>query len=400
MRLRTFESFWLVKNGILHSYPSLAKHEEICDIAVVGAGITGALISHALVEKGYNVVLLDKRDIAFGSTSATTSMLQYEIDVPLYQLAAMIGEMPAVTCYKAGIEAIDKLEALVQKQKLDCSFEKKQSLYIAREKNHTADLKKEFELRNKHQLGVKWLDAEEVLQDYGIKCFGAILSDVAGSADAYRLAHELIAMNAARGMRVYDQTEIKHIKEDDITTITTTSGGSVSCKKIIYCTGYEATEMLKEKTAAVFYTYACVSECDVELPDKLKNTLVWDTGSPYLYMRTTDDGRLLVGGEDASTNQSFFQNRIKERKSKKLQRLLAKMLPEINFTEDFSWGGSFGSTKDGLPYIGASPEFKNALFALGFGGNGIVFSVQAMDIITDLLEGKENDLAYWYRFGR
>ena len=57
MRLRTFESFWLVKNGILHSYPSLQKNIDT-EIAVIGGGITGALTSHALVEKGYKVVLV------------------------------------------------------------------------------------------------------------------------------------------------------------------------------------------------------------------------------------------------------------------------------------------------------------------------------------------------------
>lgn len=75
MRLRTFESFWLVKNGIINSYPSLQENLET-DIVVVGAGITGALTSHALVEKGYKVVLIDQRDVAMGSTAATTSMLQ------------------------------------------------------------------------------------------------------------------------------------------------------------------------------------------------------------------------------------------------------------------------------------------------------------------------------------
>ena len=105
MRLRTFESFWLVKNGILYSYPSLQKNIDT-EIVVIGGGISGALTSHALMEKGYKVVLLDKRDIAMGSTAATTSMLQYEIDVSLFELAKMIGEEAAVECYKAGIDAI------------------------------------------------------------------------------------------------------------------------------------------------------------------------------------------------------------------------------------------------------------------------------------------------------
>ncbi len=401
MRLRTYESFWLVTNGILYSYPSLHGHHETCDVVVIGGGITGALISHALMEKGYSVVLLDKRDIANGSTSATTSMLQYEIDVPLYQLAEMIGEEEAALCYKAGIEAIQRLSALIGKLRLDCGFERKESLYIAREKKQLAWLRQEFEIRKKHDLGVKWLDAKEIKEEYGLACYGGILSEVAASVDAYSLAHELIAFNVSRGMKVYDQTLIKETKDDDgVCLIVTESGSTVRCRKIVYCNGFEATEMLKEKTADLFYTYACVSEQGIAIPEKLKKTLVWDTGSPYLYMRSTDDGRFLVGGEDALTSHTFFQNKIKERKSQKLQKMLAKAMPGVSFIEDFSWAGIFGTTKDGLPYIGESPEFPGALFVLGFGGNGITFSVQGMQIITDLLEGKQNELAHWYRFGR
>lgn len=401
MRLRTYESFWLLTNGLLYSYPSLHNHHEACDVVVIGGGITGALISHALMEKGYSVVLLDKRDIANGSTSATTSMLQYEIDVPLYQLAEMIGEEQAALCYKSGIEAIQQLGRLIGKYQLDCGFEYKESLYIAREKKHLDWLKPEFEMRRKHGLGVRWLDAKEIKNEYGVACYGGILSESAASVDAYRLAHELIALNVSRGMKVYDQTVIQETKQDESgCRIVTENSSMVSCRKVVYCTGYEATEFLKEKTADVFYTYACVSEQDIVIPEKLKKTLVWDTGSPYLYMRSTGDGRFLVGGEDALTGHTFFQNKIKERKSRKLQKMLAKVVPGISFIEDFSWAGIFGTTKDGLPYIGESPEFPGALFVLGFGGNGITFSVQGMDIVTDLLEGKQNELAHYYRFGR
>lgn len=401
MRLRTYESFWLLSNGLLYSYPSLPDQHTASEIVVVGGGITGALISHALMKKGYQVLLLDKRDIANGSTSATTSMLQYEIDVPLYQLMEMIGEEAAVQCYKSGIEAIHNLGALIRKQGFDCGFEQKQSLYIARKQKDMSWLKTEFTRRNQYGLGVKWLDAAEIKKDYGIRCYGGILSEVAASVDAYKLAHELIAFNVSRGMKVYDQTIIKEVgRHKGQHQIVTESGGRISCKKIVYCTGYEATEHLKERTADVFYTYACVSEQEIEIPEKLHKTLVWDTGSPYLYMRSTNDGRLLVGGEDALSGHTFFQNRIKERKSAKLQKMLVKMMPDIRFIEDFSWAGLFGTTKDGLPYIGESPEHPDALFVLGFGGNGITFSVQGMKIVTDLLEGKSNPLAHAYRFGR
>ena len=117
-------------------------------------------------------------------------------------------------------------------------------------------------------------------------------------------------------------------------------------------------------------------------------------------MRTTDDGRFLIGGEDSSYSGSMLQQNIKEQKSKKLIKKLKKTIPDIQYTEDISWGGAFGITKDGLPYIGESPEYKNCYFVLGFGGNGITFSTQGRKIIQDLFQGKENKLAYYYRFGR
>lgn len=401
MRLRTYESFWLLKNGLLYSYPSMQRVSETCDVAVIGGGITGALVSHALVAEGYNVVLIDKRDIATGSTAATTSMLQYEIDVPLFRLAEMIGEDAAALCYRSGVEAVHQLGSLVEKYNLDCGFEYKQSLYIAREKKHLSWLRREFDRRSKHGLSVHWLEPADIARDYGIRCHGGILSDVAASVDAYRLAHALIANSVQKGMRVYDQTSIEQVTHSDGSNLIVAADGStVQCRKVIYCTGYEAVEMLKEKTADVFYTYACVSEQHIELPARLKKTLVWDTGSPYLYMRSTDDGRFLVGGEDAQTGHTLFQNRLKARKARKLQALLHKVMPALTFTEDFSWAGMFGTTTDGLPYIGESPEYPGALFVLGFGGNGITFSVQGMNIICDLLNGRTNELAHWYRFGR
>ncbi|WP_262915443.1 NAD(P)/FAD-dependent oxidoreductase [Niabella ginsengisoli] len=132
----------------------------------------------------------------------------------------------------------------------------------------------------------------------------------------------------------------------------------------------------------------------------MNTLLVWNTRDPYLYLRTTDDGRLLVGGADSKyTSANYLQN-SKEKKSKDLTKQLEALMPGIHFVEDISWAGVFGSTKDGLPYIGPHPDFKNALFVLGFGGNGITFSVQGRKIITDMLCEKPNDISYYYRFKR
>src|SRR4051794_21480358 len=87
--LKSNYPFWLVKNGLLHSYPAL-ENDIICEVAVIGGGITGALAAYHLVEASVDALVLDKRDIGWGSTSASTALLQYEIDTPLHQLIELV----------------------------------------------------------------------------------------------------------------------------------------------------------------------------------------------------------------------------------------------------------------------------------------------------------------------
>ena len=67
---------------------------------------------------------------------------------------------------------------------------------------------------------------------------------------------------------------------------------------------------------------------------------------------------------------------------------------------DFSWGGTFGETKDGLPYIGEHPDFPSAYFVLGFGGNGITFSVIGMEMVSKFLQKQPHELSEYFKFRR
>lgn len=118
-------------------------------------------------------------------------------------------------------------------------------------------------------------------------------------------------------------------------------------------------------------------------------------------MRTTDDRRLLIGGEDVPHKYNGFTDKLKNKKANTLIAKVRQLFPTIRFTEDYNWAGAFGNTKDGLPYIGEHPDFPNAIFVLGFGGNGITFSVQGMRLVLKLLAREQNDpLLTHYRFNR
>jgi glycine/D-amino acid oxidase-like deaminating enzyme len=143
-----------------------------------------------------------------------------------------------------------------------------------------------------------------------------------------------------------------------------------------------------------------VSEPLVKREFWYKNGLIWETSTPYLYIRTTRDHRLLVGGKDDDFTAAFKRDKALPGKAKMLEASFLELFPDISFTTDFKWAGIFGSTKDGLPYIGNHPSKPGIYFSLGFGGNGIVFSVIAGKIIRDLIEGNANTNASLFSFSR
>ncbi|MBP0903680.1 NAD(P)/FAD-dependent oxidoreductase [Mariniflexile gromovii] len=401
MDLTSNEPFWLIKNGLLASYPSLKEDVET-DILIIGGGITGSLIAHQCIAEGYKTTLIDRREVANGSTSATTSMLQYEIDVPLYKLSEMIGKPAAEANYWACYNSIDALQKVVRKIKSDCGFKKKESLYFAAYKKDVVGLKKEFEARRSCGLPVSWLSSKDIENKYQLKkTHGGILSKQGGSVDAFKLTHDLLTYNHKKGLQIFDKTEItsfKHTKNG--VHIKTEFGNTVKAKKVIYCNGFESTELIKEPFVKLLSTYAIIGERNDDDQSHLNDTLFWNTADPYLYMRTTDDNRILIGGEDEDFVDDKKRDGLLNAKNKKLTIKLKDLLPNYQFRTDFVWAGTFGETQDGLPYMGAHPDFPHSYFVLGFGGNGITFSVIGMEVIKELLDNKEHPLQKYYRFGR
>ena len=401
MDLKSNEPFWLVKNGILNSYPSL-KEDETCDVLVVGGGITGSLIAHQMIKDGYKTVVIDRREIANGSTSATTSMLQYEIDVPLFELSQKIGNIGAEESYKACSKSIDELEQISKEIKSNAGFARKKSLFFAAEKKDVAGLKKEYEARKAGGFRVKWLESEQIQKQFGLEnTYGGILSQQGASVDAFILAHELLEYNAKKGLKIYDRTEMKLVNyHKGFNEVVTNEKLKIKAKKIIYCIGYESKSLIKEDFVKLKSTFAIVSERDETKLKHLHKTLFWNTAEPYIYMRTTDDGRLLLGGGDEDFRDPEKRDRLLAKKEREILRNLKNIFLQYEFYTDFAWAGTFGETKDGLPYIGEHHDFKNSYFVLGFGGNGITFSVSGMEMVSCFLKNKPHKLSEYFKFGR
>jgi glycine/D-amino acid oxidase-like deaminating enzyme len=401
MDLKSGYPFWAVKNGLMHAFPPL-QADLRCDVAIIGGGITGALIADELAAHGHAVAVVDQRDVGWGSTAASTALLQYEIDTHMVDLAKQYGEDNALLAYRACAEAIDLVAAKAAEVR-DVDFSRMRSLYYASKRRHRGALADEYALRRHHGFDVDWLEGEQVEKQYGIDAPCAILSAKAARIDPYRMAYRLLARLQARGGAVHDRTPIARIEVGDRgATLTTTGGATVRAKYLVMAAGYASQQFLRRRVAKNRSSYAFITDpVDPAALGALKDTMVWESARPYLYLRTTGDGRLLVGGEDDSIDLPPKRDALVDRKARKLADKVAKLLPQVPVQPAFAWAGTFAETEDGLPWIGASPEHgRRLLFAMAYGGNGITYSMLGAGLVRALVERRKHPLQALFGFQR
>jgi len=401
MDLTSGYPFWPIRDGLPAAYPMLDADIR-CDAVVLGAGITGAMIAHELVDAGFDTVVVDRREVAWGSTAASTGLLQYEIDVPLTDLMAMRGRECATRAYLACRDAIGKLDQLARTVAADVGFERKRSLYLASTPEDREKLRAECDLRREIGIDVDFLSDSDICARFPFRRSAALLSYDAAQVDTYGFAHALLRYAAARGLRVFDRTPVVDIDASRRgIRLVAENRCVIRARHLVFATGYETRDYFDESVAKLASTYAVASE---PLPPRETwgedECLIWESGRPYLYLRTTSDRRVVVGGEDEPFRDAKRRDRLLPAKTETLVGRVKALFPDTDFRPAFAWTGTFGDTKDGLAYVGAHPRWPSSLFALCYGGNGITYGVLAAELVRDALRGRHNDNADLFRFDR
>ena len=388
MELKSGLPFWLIKDGLMNNYPKLEKNIKT-DVVIIGGGITGALVGYELNQNGISTCTVDSRTIGLGSTCASTALLQYEIDKPLHELIPQIGKQKAQQAYLLCEKSIASLKKIASKIGFK-EFEENQSLYYAHHPNKLRFIEREFKARKENGHDVKIIEKDEINKKYGINSVAGILSKVGAQTNAYSFAHHLHQYNLKAGQQVFDRTEVVSFKHSKNHVVCVTSEGyKIQAKWIVFATGYEAVKYIKESIVNLQSTYAIITEQNKIYQNLCNDTLIWNTADPYLYMRNTPDGRVLLGGRDDPFYNPKKRDALLKTKTTLLKKDFSRLYNDLDFKCEFSWCGTFGSTKDGLPYIGAYKGMPNSLFALGFGGNGITFSQIAAEMLTQkIVSGK------------
>ncbi|MEJ8547297.1 NAD(P)/FAD-dependent oxidoreductase [Brevibacillus borstelensis] len=397
MDLRTGTFYWPTRISHPPSYPALDS-DISCDVLIIGAGITGAQCGYYLRELGRDVVIVEKGRAGYGSTCTNTAVLQYAGDKMAHELVDSFGETNAIRHLKLCREAIDEIETAVGKISRDTEFVRRDSLYYASAMEDVAKLEKDFALLSRHGFSLELLTERQIRQRYPFSKHAALYIGRDAEINPYAFTLGLLETAHARGVRIYENTRVagKQPEKDGTTLILTDRGKQIRARIVIVAAGCESLEFRREKNASVISSYAVISTPVDDLSIWANRTLIWETARPYVYMRTTKDNRVIIGGLDEKTASANKRDSMLLQKREQLISKFNELFPGLNIKPAYHLAGFYGGTHDGLPMIGMYEDYPGWYFLFSYGDSGIVYSMLLSKILRDVMaSGSHPDLGLY-----
>jgi glycine/D-amino acid oxidase-like deaminating enzyme len=403
-RLRHGRPLWLDQRAPKRKYPKHRGHTEV-DVVIIGGGITGAICAYLFSNAGVRVALVESKAIGRGSTIASTALLMQEPDRDFGDLAARFGRAATREIWTSLARATRGVAKTIRALKLDVGFSECDSMYFTRDPGKVKALRKEFDARKAAGLPGRWLSAASLYRMTGIRAQAAIATSGNAQLNPLRACHGFIAAAARQGARIFERSQARGVKTSKTGIEVRTAGGTISAMCIVVATGY-ATREFRGLVGRFRMNDTYVLATRRLHKSRRRRVMAWDTDRPYHYLRWTDDGRLLVGGEDTRHRASKGSRTRIAKARARLTAYLAQIYPELGDEKfEYAWEGLFAETPDGLPYIGEHSRYPRHLFALGYGGNGITASYLAAKTLLDLYQrrdkvGKAGQVGNLFAFNR
>jgi glycine/D-amino acid oxidase-like deaminating enzyme/nitrite reductase/ring-hydroxylating ferredoxin subunit len=384
----TSKSLWMSIAVAPQAIP-LQKDEQ-CDVAVVGSGIAGLSTAYELSQRGRSVIVIDRGPIAGGMTARTSAHLAPLCDDLMSEMQKIKGEAQAKLFYESQAAAVDRIEEIQKKEKIDCDFRRLDG-YLFQGDNMPADvIDQELDAVRAAGASVDRLvgvplagcDKRHALR-YPRQATFHPLKYLAGVAEAC----------AARDVRFFAGTPVEEVAEENGAVALKTPRGVIRARHAVIATNSPIVDRVSlHSKMAPYRTYVIgFAIARGALPD----ALYWDTEEPYHYVRLQpgDHGMdfVLVGGEDHKSGEADDAKRRFDR-LEKWARGKMPMLKEVTHR----WSGQVLDTIDYAGFIGKNPGSENIYVATGDSGQGLTHGVMGAMLNAALITDGKSDWAKLY----
>lgn len=338
------------------------KEDIKTDVVVIGGGISGILCAHKLKNSGVDCVLVEAKSICEGVTGNTTAKITFQHGAIYHKLIKSFGEDKAKMYLEAQRKAFGEFAQLCQS--IDCDYEKKDS-YVYTIKDR-AKIERETDALNR--LGEKASFYESI--DIPIDVQGAVMVRDQAQFNALKFVYKIV-----EDLAIYENTKVTELAKGRVFT----DHGRIDCKAVVVATHFP---ILNKHGAYFLKIYQHRSY--VLALDGAQNVDGMYVDEDMKGMSFRNYGRhLLLGGGSHRTGKHGGSFR-------ELEVFTANHYPSA--TTVSSWATQDCMTLDSVPYIGRySNKTQDLYVATGFNKWGMTSSMVAASVITDLVQGKQNE---------
>jgi glycine/D-amino acid oxidase-like deaminating enzyme len=370
------------KSAIANAPPLAA--DATADVAVVGAGIAGLSVAYELARSGRSVIVLDRGPIGGGMTARTTGHLASALDDYYHALIEADGIDAARQVCAAQVAAVDRIEAIVREERIDCDFTRLDGYLFLGPDTDPAVLEKEHAAAREVGLAVDWADEAPIP---GIRSGRCLRFPNQGRFHPLKYLNGLIGCLARAGVRLHGGTTVNDVAEEkDGTVLVRSEGGATArVKACAVTTNSPFNEVDIHYKQAPYRTYAIAARVS---RGSVADALFWDTLDPYHYVRLQpgEDGAdwLISGGEDHKSGEADDM----EARLARLESWTRRLFPSFGDVEH-RWSGQVLEPVDYAAFIGRSTTGRNIYMATGDSGQSLTNAVAASLILGGLIQGRE-----------
>ena len=377
-------SLWLIENKT-RNYEALKK-EVSTDVCIVGAGIFGLTCAYYLSKAGLKVAIIEKDEIANKTTGHTTAKITSQHGLIYTYLVKTYDEQFAQDYLFANQKAIENIKNIIEKENINCDFEKQSNFVYTTDKNDIKKIKEEVNVVNSLGFPVTF----ETKTGLPFEIEGAIEFKNQAQFNPIKYINGLCSCIERNGGKFYTHTTCSDIKQNLNGFSTFCTDGVVNSKYVILASHYPFINFPGMYFFKMYQVSSYVIGVDTK---KSLNKGMYITASDPIYsFRTANyNGKkiLLLGGLGHRTGEAINY----EQSYSKLENYARKFYPDCEVL--FRWNTRDCITLDKIPYIGNfSNTIDNFYIGTGFNKWGMTSSNVAANIICDKILGKENKYAY------
>jgi glycine/D-amino acid oxidase-like deaminating enzyme/nitrite reductase/ring-hydroxylating ferredoxin subunit len=347
--------------------------EKTCDVVVIGAGITGLLTARALQRLGKDVVVLERRRIASGTTGYSTAHVTALLDTGYATVEKKFGREAAHLVAGCLTKAIDDLCAAADRVSVPC--ERLPVYHFAHAEEARERIADELAAADRAGLSVQLAaDIPFPGADHG-----GLRVPRQAQLDPMELCCALALDFSPRGGRIFEDARVVYVEDGEPCRVET-AHGRVRARDIVLATHTPIGLSFLHTEVAPYRSYVIAARCE----KPIGHGLFFDTDEPYRYIRAVsakDPGMLLIGGADHKTGDSASADEFEHLEGFATERLGAG-------SPRFRWSAQLYEPVDTLPYIGRSSRGGHSYVATGYAGDGIIFASVAARLISAGITGK------------